>query len=358
MKVVFVGDAHIKNQMYSGRPLIKGDSHNALGRLAARCVVGDVSAVVFCGDVFDSRTPSPADVMALSGFVDMCHSFGVETAAIQGNHDIRLGHSWCRGVCGCLEVGRLALESGPEGSKKEFKMVGLDFVPGTPFFEVLEAVEPCQMVVAHQAWAHLDPFDSAPVSPEDIPDQVDFGMAMGHIHIRDARLSPQGKWMVSPGALWSTDVDKERGGWCELDLETLKFEFVEDGAARAIYRFKAAAEALAFAATLPEFDDPDQRPIVDAMVREGEADAVRDLLAMSSRCHAITRAAPAEGSAPVNVEALASLDRGAAVRELAGGDETAVEDVTAALEDVEGTLLESRIADLRVIREQARKQVA
>ena len=350
-KIIFVGDAHIKAQMYSSRPGIQGDAYRAIDRLRARALGKGVLAVVFCGDVFDSRVPGPADVACLRDFVEAV-STPVQVMAIQGNHDLRVGgHSWCREVCRCEMPDAIKV------GKADLVIQGLDHIPGTEFFDALESTQPCDILVAHQSWTHLDPFDSAPVGPEDIPGCVKHSMVMGHIHVRDARLEARGRWMVSPGGLWATSVDKERGGWCELDLATMKYAFVVDKGARAVHRFDGALGALAFARELPP-TEPDDRPIVDVMVREGESEQVKELASLAGRCHLITRAAPMEGAVEVNPAALAAMDRGAVVRSLAGGDQVAVADVTAALEDFSGAALEARLDEVRAARVEARAKVA
>lgn len=93
MKIVIVGDTHFGVNNGLGRKKSEGghtrldDFSETFNKIIDYCIENDVDALVQTGDLFEARTPSQEDIMAVDKAFRRLSANGITTVAIMGNHD-------------------------------------------------------------------------------------------------------------------------------------------------------------------------------------------------------------------------------------------------------------------------------
>ena len=209
----FVGDAHLSEQMYVHRPLIKGDSYRALHSIIDKILAkNEEGSVVFCGDNFNSNRPSSLDVKVMTDVIFRLEEKGIATYGIQGNHDLSK-LSWMD-LCEVINIDRELIDI--EGKQ----VYGLDYIPGARIFDELDRINrevECDILVLHQSFSHLNPFDSYSLEVDDIPGSVKEAVVSGHIHLPDKRENSLGISVVSPGATHPRSISEPPGTFVQYN---------------------------------------------------------------------------------------------------------------------------------------------
>jgi DNA repair exonuclease SbcCD nuclease subunit len=286
----FISDAHISEQMYVHRPLIKGDSYRALDSIVEKIISKNKSgSVIFCGDNFNSNRPSAKDVHVMSEAIYRLQQKGIAVYAIQGNHDLSKT-SWMD-LCDVISLNRQVLEI--EGKK----VYGIDYTPGTRIFDELEYVDQeveCDILVLHQPFTHNSPFDSYAIEVDDIPGSVREAVVSGHIHIPDKRLNSLGISVVSPGATHPRNISEPAGTYVEYN--GTDFLHISTPCSRPIHRFQVTDKD-SFDSTVKELEKlaymedmgVDDWPLVEVKYLVDQSRHLEKLDGYSARCHLFTK---------------------------------------------------------------------
>jgi len=226
-----IADAHLSEQMYVHRPLIRGDSYRALDSIVDKILdKHEEGSVIFCGDNFNSARPSALDVHVMMESVYRLEQKGIAVYGIQGNHDLSK-KSWMD-LCEVNNLHKQTIEI--EGKK----VYGLDYTPGARIFEELDHINreiECDILVLHQSFVHLCPFDSYSLEVDDIPGSVREAVVSGHIHIPDKRENSLGISVVSPGATHPRSISQPSGTFIQYNDKD--FLHIATPSSRLIKRF-------------------------------------------------------------------------------------------------------------------------
>lgn len=231
----FISDAHIREQMYAHRPLIRSDFYRGLTSVACQIVEGGgTEAVIFSGDNTHFKKISAKDAQLLQQVVSTLQDTGHPVFGIQGNHDYNEGVSWVE-VCGGKSLdraGKINLEG--------LDVVGFDYLAGEDIFKRLEAMEgmglECDILVLHQAFKHLCMWDPYALTVDDIPACVRKAVVSGHIHMKDIRLNTLGRQIVSVGSVIPGRFGEQEG--CYLRYKDGLMEHIRTPVQRGMMRFK------------------------------------------------------------------------------------------------------------------------
>lgn len=256
MKIYFISDAHLSYLIYANRQRINRDTYRA-GLSVADYICNDGAkdkAVVFCGDNLDSKAPCPSDVQAFQAIVSKFMEALIPVYAIEGNHDkvaariaageedpedLSAGYANCQWldlIEGVESINHKTVDIGG------LKVHGLDYVQGKQIYEELEKIPECDILVLHQPFAHVSPFEANLLEVEGVPEQVHKAVVFGHVHISDKRKTSNGVWVVSPGSTHAQKLTHPHGAIAVYDTETNEFEFVETPEHRIMMRFVCMQE--------------------------------------------------------------------------------------------------------------------
>lgn len=283
----FIADAHLSEQMYAHRPLIKGDSYRALNSVVGRILeTSGTGAVFFCGDNFNTDRPSSTDVHVMMGVVSELRKGGFEVYAIQGNHDASK-LSWM-GSCGVQSIHHRTVEA--EG----VKVRGIDYIPGSGIYAELEALnderEGCDILVLHQSFKHLCGFDVNALDVDDVPGCVAKGVVVGHTHVPDIRTNSLGVSVVSPGATHPRTISEPSGTFIKYDGNSFLHLSTPD--TREIMRFEVSSaedinSLVEDLGDLKKYKDksPDEWPLVEVNYTPNCMAHMEPLKLYSDRCH-------------------------------------------------------------------------
>lgn len=284
--VAVIADAHVSEMLYTHRPLIKGDSIRALESAVRRILeLGNISTVIFAGDNFDSRRPSPVDVRNMTSAIATLLSFGCRVLSIQGNHD-SCPLSWMS-ICGAEDL------SGKTITLKDGLTVsGHSYCTGFRFSEMMQwisTLSTTDLLVLHQSMTHLNGFDPNGVDLEDIPDGVRLGVTCGHLHIPNIARSVSERFAVSPGSTHPRSLAELPGSFMVLENGVPRLEPISGN--RNIFRFtkvtseEALQEVLDFLKTLPEGVSVDDMPLVEVRYTSEFVKHATSLESASTKCH-------------------------------------------------------------------------
>ena len=292
----FISDAHLSGGMYVHRPLIKGDSYRALDSITADILSKDQpGSVIFCGDNFNTPKPSPEDVQHMTDVINCFREKGIPVYAVQGNHDLCCGLSWMH-ICGALDLTEKVHDI--EGRR----VCGLDYTPGTKIIDELNRIDgeiECDILVIHQAFRHLSPFDTFSLSIEDVPGSVLEAVVSGHIHVPDKRDNSAGVSIVSPGATHPCNIAEPPGTYIQYDGTA--FMHISTPVSRPIKKLVIEKEediqgVLEYLESLKYLEDksPDEWPLVRIRYASELIELIRKLSKFKSRCHLFIEAVTAE----------------------------------------------------------------
>jgi DNA repair exonuclease SbcCD nuclease subunit len=283
----FISDAHIREQMYAHRPLIRSDFYRGLTSVACQIVeAGGDEAVIFPGDNTHFKKISAKDAQLLQQIVSTLQETGHPVYGIQGNHDFNEGVSWIE-VCGGTSLDR-AGKVDIEG----LKVVGFDYLPGEDIFKRLEAMESagleCDVLVLHQAFKHLCVWDPYALTVDDIPACVRRAVVSGHIHMKDIRLNTLGRQIVSVGSVIAGRFGEQEG--CYLRYRDGVFEHIRTPVQRGMLRLRIKDEydrdgALRQIAALDPNAHVNEWPLVEITFVNGYANDITPFKAYEDRAH-------------------------------------------------------------------------
>jgi DNA repair exonuclease SbcCD nuclease subunit len=220
MRFVHCSDLHLGASRF-GNERLRGDLTGAFMRMVEDVIERDVDAVIICGDVFDRFGADLLTLHEAEGALVKLKDSGIETIAIEGDHDIFFGRdaSWLRflarrGLVKLLEawggesidIREWSEERGTgafvdvEGAR--FFGIGHRVEAGLKSLRLLgKAIEPADLTVA-MMHAGIGPRNSSDPGSITAPDsellreKVDY-LALGHVH---RRFSIDG-WIYNPGGL-------------------------------------------------------------------------------------------------------------------------------------------------------------
>lgn len=330
-------ETHLSERIYAHRPTLREDSYRALMAVTEwlstrkpEDIVG--SAVVFCGDSFDTPWPSPDDEAALRKFLRYCSANGLMVYGIQGNHDKCSKRSWLEinGIC-MLRPDELAIVGG-------VTLRGFDHKPWRGPHEVMHdmvvANQECDILVMHQALRAVNNRETEAIDPKDIPSTVKLAVVAGHTHTgkvwRDGPLV-----YASPGCTHRRKIDEPPGTM--LVYDNTCFTIVELGQQRPIKRIsldntsRASAEAY-FAGLRPLTEiGVDNIPLVELSVSPEDVVLLLPFKRYSDRCHLLTSIGALRESPTTKPTATttAELD----LREIIGEDPVMLEFMSGLLSD-------------------------
>jgi len=242
-KIYFISDAHLAYLLYANRRGINQDTYKALLSVVSYIIDDEAidKTVIFCGDNLDSKSPGPTDLLALQAAVKRLADANIKIYGIEGNHDKvaakstpkeAQGHQWVDLVDNMESINKklITLKDGTT-------VYGLDYIQGKQIYEELEKAPECDIIVLHQPFAHVSPFEANTLEVEGVPDQVNKAVVFGHVHISDKRKTCKGVWVVSPGAVHAQKLTHPHGAFAVYDTEENTFNFVETPYHREMRRF-------------------------------------------------------------------------------------------------------------------------
>ena len=287
----FIADAHLVQSMYVHRPLIRGDALRALDSIVTEILSKTQEGeVIFCGDNFNMFRPSPGDVRDMSDNITRLTQAGISVYSIQGNHDL-CRYSWMN-ICGAQDLGAMDVV---EMSGR--RVYGLDYTPGAKIIDELNRINgeiECDILVLHQAFKHLSPFDTYSLSVEDMPGSVLDAVVSGHVHIPDKRVNSSGVSIVSPGATHPRDISEPQGTYVQYGTD---FMHIGTPVSRNIKKFvveksEDMEEVLEYMETLKylENNSPDSWPLVRVRYSSELINIIGKLKKYTGRCHLFTEA--------------------------------------------------------------------
>jgi len=287
----FIGDTHLSEQLYVHRPLIKGDSYRALNGIIDKILVkNEKGSVIFCGDNFNSIRPSSTDVNEMIKAIFRLNQKGISVYGIQGNHDLSK-MSWMD-LCNVTHLHKQLIEI--EGKK----VYGLDYTPGARIFDELDYINreiECDILVLHQSFVHLNPFDSYSLEVDDIPGSVREAVVSGHVHIPDKRENSLRISIVSPGATHPRSISEPPGTFIQYNDKG--FLHIGTPFSRPIQRYCISCKKTRDAAVgeLEKLNhmkekSPDEWPLVEIKYHVDCVGYLDKLNEYSDRCHLFTKA--------------------------------------------------------------------
>jgi DNA repair exonuclease SbcCD nuclease subunit len=233
----FISDAHVREQMYTHRPLIKGDFYRGLMQITTAILDDSYPGepVVFTGDNMHFKKVFARDADFLKMIISTFTETGHPVYGIQGNHDLNEGVSWIE-VCGGIKLDDDKAHKFPEGT-----LMGYDYTPGETIFTRLEDLcrggRECDILVLHQPFKHNCAWDAFALDVDDIPDCVRKGVVSGHIHTPEIRLNTQGLFIASIGATVKGKFGDKEGTYARYTLEK-GFEHIPTPGQRPMYRWR------------------------------------------------------------------------------------------------------------------------
>ena len=299
-KIYFIADSHITRLIYSNRPELHSDTYRALLSAAELIALeGKEAAVVFCGDNFDTRSPTPEDIRIFRKAVDIMTDAGVKVYGIEGNHDRVVSKD------GSGKGGWISLIDGVEHINRKTVNIhgvyihGLDYVQGSGIYEDLEKVPECDILVIHQPFAHISPFEPNAIELECLPDQVRKGVVAGHVHMYDIRKTANGVRAVSPGSTHAVKLGSPEGSFAVYDIDKDKFSRVATPYARRMVRFECDNEINIkdMMEDLSEIltDRDELKPVVGIKYRSDLSEAViKAVDEIGNRAHVFLKVIPEE----------------------------------------------------------------
>ena len=233
MKVLVAADLHLGYRMY-GIKRREQDFYDSCANVFDIARKRNVNRVLLAGDVFDTARPPAAAVEALSNCArDVFNECGIETYAIEGNHD-RVGTgAWLR-VCGVTPL---------ESADAPSDTAGLDYRRPKELMEALSSLaDECEekgrrigVLVLHCGFEDMgDPFATdLPVSAV-MPYLKRLGVhtvCVGHIHARATKKEEYEGHAVTflqPGSIETCSLSEDR------DKRVLVVEY-DDGGLHDVY---------------------------------------------------------------------------------------------------------------------------
>ena len=246
-KIYFISDSHVSYLLYANRPDIKKDTYRAVISVAEYIAAdkNNTEAVVFCGDNFDSKSPCPSDLTAMQKAVSIMRDSGIRVLGIEGNHDKVAARKALGDVDDLSDEEILEMDDIEDGdrwihqldvehiNRRPIKldcgliMFGFDYIQGKSMFEFLENIPECDILVMHQPFFHISPFESNAIELSGLPDQIGKLVVAGHVHWRDCRCISPWKLFVSPGSTHSKKFKDPVGSFVSYDVETEEVKHID-----------------------------------------------------------------------------------------------------------------------------------
>jgi DNA repair exonuclease SbcCD nuclease subunit len=220
-RIIFIGDGHMSELAWKSRPSARWDAKSALLAIVG-AERGRADALVFCGDCFDSRRPSPDEFKAMADCLD---GSGLRVLHVQGNHDKCRGEGWMSLLGSESLHGRVVDVSG-------VKLAGVDHSGPDELEAVLGGIcdsGPFDVLVLHQALSEAGSREPGCLSKADVPHCARIGMVVGHTHNPMACRDSEGRWVVSPGCTHRRKVDEPPGTYAVLEDGAFSSERVQWG---------------------------------------------------------------------------------------------------------------------------------
>jgi DNA repair exonuclease SbcCD nuclease subunit len=269
----FISDAHIREQMYAHRPLIKSDFYRGLTAIACDIIKNGhpTEVVVFTGDNMHFKKVFAKDVELMQQVIRTLSETGHMCFGIQGNHDLNEGVSWIE-VCGGF-----SLNDGKVYHCEEGDLMGMDYTPGDAVFDRLEKVcrdgPECDILCIHQPFKHNCAWDPYALDVDDIPDCVRKIVVSGHVHAPDIRLNSRGIQVASVGATVKSKMGDHEGTYARYTQER-GFEHIPTPGQRPQHRWRVRnsdeIEAVTVAlGELPKDRPPEEWPIIEVTFVDG-----------------------------------------------------------------------------------------
>jgi DNA repair exonuclease SbcCD nuclease subunit len=247
-KIFFISDSHLKAMLFVSQPLMVGDTYRALDSVVSDIIKDRTKekAVIFCGDIFDTKTPAPDELSVFQRAVKSLRDSDIAVFGIDGNHDkptrnisiedSDLPQSWLDVISGIERLDHKLVEI--FGTR----LYGLDYVQGVEVYDNLAEVPACDILVIHQPLEAISPFEAYTITPSDIPETVVRGVVAGHVHMvyKD---DSSGITFLSPGATHAQKANQDKGTYAVYDNKKHTFKHIPVRQHRTMTRLECFTEA-------------------------------------------------------------------------------------------------------------------
>jgi DNA repair exonuclease SbcCD nuclease subunit len=285
----FISDAHLREQMYAHRPLIKSDFYRGLTGIVCEILknASPGEPVIFTGDNMHFKKVFARDAEMLRQIIGTLNETGHLCMGIQGNHDLNEGVSWIE-VCGGFSLNDGAVRHCEEGD-----LMGMDYTAGDAVFDRLEKLcvngPECDILVMHQPFKHNCSWDPYALDVDDIPDCVRKLVVSGHVHVPDIRLNSRGISIASVGSTVKGKMGDHEGTYARYTLER-GFEHIPTPNQRQQIRFRVMDDntmtrVFEELRLLPTERPPEEWPIVEITFVDGYSKDADTVKAFEDRAH-------------------------------------------------------------------------
>jgi len=231
---IFSADLHLQPYAWASHPSLRGDSYFGLNQILQTAKRYGCKLILLGGDIFETRRPTPADVVNFKRFTDDCAENGIRVAAVFGNHDrfVTQDETWLELTPQVIHLHKKTIEHG------DMVIYGLDYVSMSELEEELANVPPeANTILTHNRLFAYGNADEGRFSPTWIPEHVTRILTGDYHEYREMLVGSRSVQVVYPGPtyMWRADepVDKfvtlfsDSGGGYECTFVPLKTRRVE-----------------------------------------------------------------------------------------------------------------------------------
>ncbi len=234
--MVVSADWHLRNNAWTDRPEISGDSMCSLSQIVALTrSLGDHVFLIGAGDLFDESDPGPSVLGECFDILGGKYSGlkPINVAHIKGNHDkTDEAHGWMRVYnygLGChLHKDTMYVMHRPPNHSRAFKMSGLDWTRSSvlPAAVADLAEREPDVIVVHQAWAELSgPQMRNDGSLEWLSSQVPSAKMIitGDRHLHGCIVLKNKVVVLSPGSINLQSIDEPNRKYVYIVYEDMSY---------------------------------------------------------------------------------------------------------------------------------------
>lgn len=220
--IAFIGDLHLRWQVWQAHSRLAKDTYQALDGLVDELLAlkkqrqPSQMMFVMAGDIFDRKAVDPETLHAYYKAIDRLADAGIETRAIEGNHDKS------------REIPIFSLDGTTTSLSRRLtkfagmNIWGIDYTPAPKLPGALAAVpSTADCLVVHQAFRHLLGFEGAfDLSLDQVPPQIRT-VLVGDIHVTDQTPLGNGGTCLSSGPLHACNLGQNdtKGFWWAEGME-------------------------------------------------------------------------------------------------------------------------------------------
>ena len=217
-------DNHLCRYIWKRRKELEGDSYRAFTEMVKAIVAdpirGETKTLLLAGDITDKAELDAATFHVLDDAADMLADAEIPVFYVIGNHDIDVP-DWPG------EVGFVAL-NGKVAKIDERRVAGLNYQPRELLLPALERVAACDLLLMHQTFEHLLPFEgSFDLKLDDMPPRIS-NVVVGDVHAPNLTTLHGKGWCLSPGSTTPRKINEvHTPGYWRLPKKAEQPTFVE-----------------------------------------------------------------------------------------------------------------------------------